>query len=104
MKVLTDIERLCSAHIPRWRPTPGMGPGKLAAYTRDPIKATRDALAASKAYRLRSLATDRTLLWRLRRGLRLGGRPLKWSLRTTFGRPAAVSFPSVGDAAAQSGW
>ena len=57
LKVLTDVERLCNVHIPRWLATPGMGVEKLGAYYEDPIKVASDALSAGKAHQLRALAT-----------------------------------------------
>ena len=32
-KVLTDVERLCNVHLPRWLATDGMGVDKIAAIT-----------------------------------------------------------------------
>ena len=41
-KVLTDVERLCNVHIPRWLTTPGMGEAKIAAFYDDPVKQACD--------------------------------------------------------------
>ena len=46
-KVLTDVERLCNAHIPRWLATPGMGTEKLAGFYADPIKRACDAYSTA---------------------------------------------------------
>ena len=89
LKVLTDVERLCNVHIPRWLATPGMGVEKLGAYYEDPIKVASDALSAGKAHQLRALATGRTLNWRLQRGLRFYSRLVKWSLRSALRRSSA---------------
>ena len=57
-KVLTDVERLCNVHIPRWLATPGMGEAKIAAFYDDPVKRACDTLSDKKAFRLRSYSID----------------------------------------------
>ena len=71
-KVLTDIERLCNVHIPRWLASPGMGAEKLASFYADPIKRACDESSAARAFYLRSLSTDEGLAWRARRWTRFG--------------------------------
>jgi 2-polyprenyl-6-methoxyphenol hydroxylase-like FAD-dependent oxidoreductase len=71
-KVLTDVERLCNAHIPHWLASPGMGPEKLASFYADPIKRACDESSAARAFHLRSLSTDEGLAWRARRWTRFG--------------------------------
>jgi len=66
-KVLTDVERLCNVHIPRWLATRGMGTEKIAAFYDDPVKRACDAHSAAKAYHLRSFSIDTGLPWRARR-------------------------------------
>ncbi|MGH6771525.1 MAG: FAD-dependent oxidoreductase [Xanthobacteraceae bacterium] len=69
-KVLTDVERLCNVHIPRWLTTKGMGVEKIAAFYDDPFKRICDAHSTAKAYHLRSLSIDDGLSWRIRRWCR----------------------------------
>ncbi len=71
-KVLTDVERLCNVHIPRWLASPGMGTEKLASFYADPIKRACDESSAARAFYLRSLSTDEGLAWRARRWTRFG--------------------------------
>jgi 2-polyprenyl-6-methoxyphenol hydroxylase-like FAD-dependent oxidoreductase len=71
-KVLTDVERLCNAHIPRWLASPGMGAEKLASFYADPIKRACDANSTARAFHLRSLSIDEGLAWRARRWTRFG--------------------------------
>ncbi len=71
-KVLTDVERLCNVHIPRWLASPGMGADKIASFYADPIKRACDANSAARAFHLRSLSTDEGLAWRTRRWTRFG--------------------------------
>jgi 2-polyprenyl-6-methoxyphenol hydroxylase-like FAD-dependent oxidoreductase len=66
-KVLTDVERLCNVHVPRWLATAGMGEEKISAFYDDPVKRECDALSLAEAYYMRSLSTDRSLPWRARR-------------------------------------
>jgi len=66
-KVLTDVERLCSIHIPRWLATDGMGTEKIASFYDDPVKVACDVHSQSLAFYTRSLAIDCGMLWRVRR-------------------------------------
>lgn len=72
-KVLTDVERLCNHHIPRWLATEGMEEGKIAGFYDDPLKHASDAASTGKAYFLRSLSTEGGLSWRARRWGRFVG-------------------------------
>jgi hypothetical protein len=69
-KVLTDVERLCSVHIPRWLATDGMGQDKIAAFYNDPMKTACDAASLDKAFYLRSLSIETGLAWEARRWAR----------------------------------
>jgi 2-polyprenyl-6-methoxyphenol hydroxylase-like FAD-dependent oxidoreductase len=71
-KVLTDVERLCNVHIPRWLASPGMGVEKIASFYADPIKRACDESSAARSFYLRSLSTDEGLAWRARRWTRFG--------------------------------
>ena len=72
-KVLTDVERLCNVHIPRWLASPGMGEDKIAAFYDDPIKQACDSTSLARAYFLRSLSTEPGIVWSLRRWSRFFG-------------------------------
>src|SRR6266702_1105672 len=69
-KVFTDVERLCSVHIPLWLATPGMSEEKITTFYNDAVKKACDSRSTAKAYYLRSLSTDAGLAWRMRRGAR----------------------------------
>jgi 2-polyprenyl-6-methoxyphenol hydroxylase-like FAD-dependent oxidoreductase len=71
-KVLTDVERLCNVHIPRWLASPGMGVDKIASFYADPVKRACDENSAARSFFLRSLSTDEGLSWRARRWTRFG--------------------------------
>jgi len=95
-KVLNDVERLCSVHLPRWLATPGMSARKLASFYADPEKraADRHSIEAAYALRARSLADGPfghaaaylRFLGRLTRGSVRRGLA---RLRTRFGKHAA---------------
>jgi hypothetical protein len=70
-KVLTDVDRL-RHHIPTWLATPGMGVEKIRTYYSDPVKVACDEWSLAEASYNRSLASDTTLLWRIRRMGRIG--------------------------------
>ena len=66
-KVLTDVERLCNIHIPRWFATDGMSAEKIKTYYDDPVKLACDSYSSSLAYYIRSLTVDTALRWHARR-------------------------------------
>ena len=66
-KVFTDVERLCSVHIPGWLATPGMDADKVADFYDDAVKTSCDSHSMERAYFLRSLSTEAGLPWRARR-------------------------------------
>jgi hypothetical protein len=68
LKVLTDVQRLCNIHVPRWLATPGMDKEKIASFYDDSVKQACDVYCANKAFSLRSQSIDPGFAWRLRRG------------------------------------
>jgi 2-polyprenyl-6-methoxyphenol hydroxylase-like FAD-dependent oxidoreductase len=90
-KVLTDVERLCNVHLPRWLASAGMGDDKIAAYYDDEIKKACDSFSTAKAHYLRSLSIDAGLSWRARRWGKLIGQLGVGALRQTHERLAAKS-------------
>ena len=80
-KVLTDVERLCNVYIPRWLATPGMDADKIAAFYADPVKQACDRFCFDKAHMLKSLSTDRSLVWQARRQIRFIGQYGRGKLR-----------------------
>jgi len=88
-KALTDVERLCNVHVPRWLATPGMGEEKIAAFYDDPAKRAYDAFSTAKAYQLRSFSIDRSLPWQARRGIKFALHWGRGTLRQALARPSA---------------
>lgn len=84
-KVLTDVERLCHAHIPAWLQSEGMGEEKIAAFYADPVKVAADRHSAEKAQRLRALSIDTRLRWKARRLVRGVGTYGSLRLRNALG-------------------
>jgi 2-polyprenyl-6-methoxyphenol hydroxylase-like FAD-dependent oxidoreductase len=72
-KVFTDVERLCSHHIPRWLATAGMGKDKIAEFYDDEVKRDCDAASEAKAYFLRALSTETGWSWSARRWTKFVG-------------------------------
>ncbi len=66
-KVLTDVERLCNVHVPRWLETPGMDADKIAAFYSDPVKTACDRFSFDKSNSLKAYSVDPGLAWQLRR-------------------------------------
>jgi 2-polyprenyl-6-methoxyphenol hydroxylase-like FAD-dependent oxidoreductase len=96
-RVLTDVERLVNHHIPGWLATPGMGRDKIAAFYADPVKRGTDAWSLDRAFYVRAISTEETLLWRTRRHLRSikqHGRGMIHAIRGRLTRRGGVSAGS----------
>src|SRR5262249_30750209 len=65
-KVLTDVAALAEC-VPRWLSTRGMGEAKTAELYHAPAKIAVDERALTNALHQRRLATDPSLVWRLKR-------------------------------------
>jgi 2-polyprenyl-6-methoxyphenol hydroxylase-like FAD-dependent oxidoreductase len=78
-RLLSDLDRLCHVHVPRWLATPGMGAEKIAQFYDDPVKQAADARSAGLAQYRRSLTIATDLRWALhRRQVYLRRRVLGW--------------------------
>lgn len=66
-RLLTDVERLCTVHVPEWLRTPGMTAAKIASFYADPEKREMDARALGLADFRRNLTIGTDLRWRARR-------------------------------------
>lgn len=66
-RLLTDVERLCTVHVPRWMATPGMGVEKIAAFYDDRVKQESDRHARHTAEYRRAVTTEISLGWNLHR-------------------------------------
>jgi 2-polyprenyl-6-methoxyphenol hydroxylase-like FAD-dependent oxidoreductase len=66
-RLLTDVDRLCNAHLPQWLATPGMDKEKIARFYADPSKRAADASAMRLAGYRRALTIDPSLGWALYR-------------------------------------
>ena len=90
-RLLTDVEQLCTVHLPRWLETPGMGAEKVAQFYDDPIKQAADARAARLAAYRRSLTVDNGFGWALhRRQVFLRRRVMGWMDRLSPGLTARL--------------
>lgn len=98
LKVFNDVERLCNVHVPHWLSTPGMGLEKIAAFYDDPEKQAIDRYSYEKAYFLRSLSTDPSFRWRVRRDLRFAASYAGGVLRDA-GRRFSAGTPDRGQPA-----
>ncbi len=66
-RLLTDVERLCTVHVPDWFATPGMGVDKIAGFYDDPAKQAMDSRALALAEYRRALTVETNFGWSLRR-------------------------------------
>ena len=84
---LHRVERLCNVYIPRWL-AGEIGAREIAAFYDDPVKTAYDAHSAEKAFDLRALTIDPSLVWSVQRRLRY------WARRFTRG-PQAPGYVST---------
>jgi len=68
-RVLTDVDRLCNVHLPRWLESPGMDADKISQFYDDPEKQACDAHAYRLSRYRRALTVDPGIRWELRRRL-----------------------------------
>ena len=66
-RLLTDVERLCSVHLPQWMRNGALAAADIAAFYDDPEKRRMDAHAIEAADYRRSLAIETDVKWRVRR-------------------------------------
>ena len=66
-RLLTDVERLCNEHLPRWLAAGDASAQRIAQFYDDPVKRACDAEAVRIAEYRRSITTDASLSWRLHR-------------------------------------
>lgn len=73
-RLLTDVERLCTVHVPQWLASPGMAAAKIATFYADPVKQAMDEHGLQLAHFRRSLTIDTDLRWRARRQIHFSRR------------------------------
>jgi len=66
-RVMTDVNQLCTVHLPAWLATPGMGADKIGRFYDDPIKQAVDSSAFASSYRARGMVIGTGPLWTARR-------------------------------------
>lgn len=89
-RLLSDVERLCTAHVPAWLATPGMSAAKIAEFYDDPQKKAADAWALERARYHRSLTTGTNLRWRARRVAMLSKRRTLFNVERCVPALAAI--------------
>lgn len=93
LKVLTDVDRLCTTHIPQWFATPGMSEDKTSAFYDDPVKRQSDAAAWRRSVATKAAATNPGLPWAMRRaGQALACRGMRLVYRAKPGARAGHSM------------
>ncbi|MGQ0685863.1 FAD-dependent oxidoreductase [Bradyrhizobium sp.] len=68
-RLLVDLERLCTAYVPQWLKTDGMGIDKIAQFYSDEAKMASDQHAFRMAHFRQALTSDSRIGWGLRRHL-----------------------------------
>ncbi|GJE19052.1 FAD-dependent oxidoreductase [Methylobacterium marchantiae] len=89
-KVLTDVDRLCSEHLPRWFATPGMGKDKIAQFYADPVKHGSDEQCLRASLYAREITIGSGATWiarRLRNRVGRYGLHALHVLRSTLSKP-----------------
>ena len=68
-RLLVDVERLCTEHVPRWLRTPGMGLEKIAGFYADSDKVAADQRSLRMARFRQALTSGNDLRWNVQRRL-----------------------------------
>jgi 2-polyprenyl-6-methoxyphenol hydroxylase-like FAD-dependent oxidoreductase len=68
-RLLVDLERLCTVHLPQWLKTDGMDVDKIAQFYADEEKMASDQSAFRMAHFRQALTSDSRISWGLRRRL-----------------------------------
>lgn len=68
-RLLVDVERLCTQHVPRWLATPGMGIGKISQFYADHDKIAADQRSLRMARFREALTSGKDLRWNIQRRL-----------------------------------
>ena len=68
-RLLVDVERLCTDHVPRWLETDGMGTEKIAQFYSDRDKLAADRYSLQMARFRQALTLSNDARWSLRRRL-----------------------------------
>ncbi len=102
-RLLVDVERLCTVHLPEWLKTEGMSLEKISAFYSDPEKTASDQRAFKMAFFREALTTDGGIRWNLRRRLHFARRNLRHRVETILpgwiGRIAGTLRAGAGRAA-----
>lgn len=76
-RLLVDVERLCTAYLPEWLKTDGMGTEKISMFYSDREKIASDERAFRMAHFRQALTSDAGMRWDLRRRLHFLRRNLR---------------------------
>jgi 2-polyprenyl-6-methoxyphenol hydroxylase-like FAD-dependent oxidoreductase len=68
-RLLVDVERLCTRHVPHWLATPGMGVEKISQFYADHDKMAADRRSLRMARFRQALTSGNDLRWNLQRRL-----------------------------------
>ncbi len=68
-RLLVDVERLCTVHLPGWLKTTGMDAEKISQFYLDPDKIASDERAFRMAHFRQALTSNNGLKWNMRRRL-----------------------------------
>jgi 2-polyprenyl-6-methoxyphenol hydroxylase-like FAD-dependent oxidoreductase len=79
-RLLVDVERLCTVHLPEWLKTDGMGVEKISQFYSDRHKVASDQLAFRMAHFRRALTSGAGMQWDLLRRVHFLRRNLRHHL------------------------
>ena len=81
-RLLVDVERLCTVHLPEWLKTDGMNLEKISTFYSDPEKTASDQRAFRMAFFREALTGNGGMRWNLRRRLHFLRRNLRHRVDT----------------------
>lgn len=93
-RLLTDVDRLCNVHVPRWLAKSDTSIEQIGQFYTDPVKRACDIQAARLGEYRRAVSVETSLSWRLHRATRHAYRVLRG--RLTSGRHLTAPKTTVG--------
>ena len=81
-RLLVDVERLCTVHLPEWLKTDGMNVDKISTFYSDPEKTASDQRAFKMAFFREALTAKGGMGWNLRRRVHFLRRNLRHRVDT----------------------
>ena len=94
-RLLTDVDRLCNEHLPRWLTAGAASSEQIAQFYNDPVKRACDVEAIRIAEYRRSISVDTSLSWRLHRAAIFACRTIRGRIPRRGRNASAADAPAA---------